>query len=165
MDRGVDSPAEIWTDGYQVDERVRRAIDVEVDPATVAEVEHALADARPRIADFFGMPLIGQEGPGFLRYPCGGHYRLHCDTAPQWSGEFLRRISVVLFLSSAGKGDGAAGEGGSLRLHSWPDGHEKSLPLDIPPVIGTLVAFPSTIPHEVLLVTAGIRDAVVDWFY
>jgi len=28
-----------------------------------------------------------------------------------------------------------------------------------------LVAFPSGLPHEVLPVTAGIRDAVVDWFY
>ncbi len=165
MDRGDQSPAEVWSNGYLTKEDARRAFDVEVDARTVADVQRALADASPRIADFFGMPLIGQEGPGFLRYPCGGYYRIHRDTVPEWNGEFPRRISVVLFLSSAEEGGGAACEGGSLRLYALPDRHEKSLPLDIPPVCGTLVAFPSIIPHEVLPVTAGVRDAVVDWFY
>jgi predicted 2-oxoglutarate/Fe(II)-dependent dioxygenase YbiX len=27
------------------------------------------------------------------------------------------------------------------------------------------VAFPADVPHEVLPVTAGVRDVVVDWFY
>jgi predicted 2-oxoglutarate/Fe(II)-dependent dioxygenase YbiX len=31
--------------------------------------------------------------------------------------------------------------------------------------MGTLVAFASDVLHEVLPVTAGIRDVVVDWFY
>ncbi|TMG81164.1 MAG: 2OG-Fe(II) oxygenase, partial [Betaproteobacteria bacterium] len=60
----------------------------------------------------------------------------------------------VVFLTSAGGGC----EGGSLRLYT-PDA------LDIAPRAGMLVAFPSDIPHEVLPVTAGVRDAVVDWFY
>jgi predicted 2-oxoglutarate/Fe(II)-dependent dioxygenase YbiX len=33
------------------------------------------------------------------------------------------------------------------------------------PRAGTLVAFPSDVPHEVLPVTSGLRDAVVDWFF
>jgi predicted 2-oxoglutarate/Fe(II)-dependent dioxygenase YbiX len=36
---------------------------------------------------------------------------------------------------------------------------------DIVPRAGTLVAFPSDVPHEVLHVTSGLRDAVVDWFF
>jgi len=49
-------------------------------------------------------------------------------------------------------------EGGALRIYQ-PE------PLDITPKAGTLVAFRSDMPHEVLTVTAGVRDVVVDWFF
>jgi predicted 2-oxoglutarate/Fe(II)-dependent dioxygenase YbiX len=39
------------------------------------------------------------------------------------------------------------------------------LSIDLAPVEGTLIAFPATWLHEVLPVTAGVRDAIVDWFY
>jgi predicted 2-oxoglutarate/Fe(II)-dependent dioxygenase YbiX len=45
-----------------------------------------------------------------------------------------------------------------LRLYT-PDA------VDVVPRAGTLVAFPSDTPHEVLPVTGGVRDAIVDWFY
>jgi predicted 2-oxoglutarate/Fe(II)-dependent dioxygenase YbiX len=66
-----------------------------------------------------------------------------------------------VFLTTAGVGC----EGGSLRLYGGSYGAAASEALDIPPRAGMLVAFPSDLPHEVLPVTAGIRDAVVDWFY
>jgi len=37
--------------------------------------------------------------------------------------------------------------------------------VDIAPRAGLFVAFPSETAHEVLPVTAGVRDAIVDWFY
>ena len=49
---------------------------------------------------------------------------------------------------------------GVLRL--FPDEGD---PIDILPKGGTLVAFPAAMPHEVTRVTAGRRDAIVDWFY
>jgi predicted 2-oxoglutarate/Fe(II)-dependent dioxygenase YbiX len=84
----------------------------------------------------------------------GGFYRVHRDLILDRDHEFPRRISVVVFLTTAGVGC----EGGALRLHE-PEPH------DIAPRAGMLVAFPSDVPHEVLPVTAGVRDAVVDWFY
>jgi len=152
MDRGRGTIAEIYADGYRVDENVRRAFDMDVDPDSVEEVQRDIDAVRSQIAQFFGITLSGEEGPGFLRYENGGFYRLHCDAGLDDS--FPRRISIVVFLTSAGCGC----EGGSLRLYT-PDA------LDIPPRAGMLVAFPSDIPHEVLPVTAGVRDAVVDWFY
>ena len=161
MDRGHASKAEIYAGGFRVDEEIRRACDIEVDDETVRDVQRALTRARSQVADYFQTTLAGQEGPGFLRYAAGGHYRVHRDISPDWVTDFPRRISLVLFLTTAdGSSVPGSGDGGALRLHA-SDGDE----IEIPPVAGTLVAFWSTVPHEVLPVRAGIRDAVVDWFY
>jgi predicted 2-oxoglutarate/Fe(II)-dependent dioxygenase YbiX len=154
MDRGVASHAQIYAGGYCVDEAVRRAFEVEVDADIVEEMQRSIEGTREQVAHFFRTPLCGEEGPGFLRYVVGGFYARHCDTAPGWDDDFPRRVSIVLFLTTAGVGC----EGGSLRLHT-------SGVLDVTPLAGTLVAFPSDIPHEVLPVTAGVRDTIVDWFY
>ena len=37
--------------------------------------------------------------------------------------------------------------------------------IEIVPRRGLLVAFSATMPHEVTVVTGGVRDAVVDWYY
>jgi predicted 2-oxoglutarate/Fe(II)-dependent dioxygenase YbiX len=153
MDRGAASRAQIYADGYCVEEDVRRAFDVDVDETVVNDVQRALDTIRAQVAQFFGTPLSGEEGPGFVRYACGGFYRVHCDIAPGCE-EFPRRISVVVFLTSAG----VDFEGGTLRLHGRRT-------REIAPRAGMLVAFPSDVPHEVLPVTAGVRDTIVDWFY
>jgi predicted 2-oxoglutarate/Fe(II)-dependent dioxygenase YbiX len=185
MDRGRATPAEIYVNGYVVDERMRRTFDVEVDPATVAEVERTIGGVRGDVSRFFGIELTAAEGSGFLRYRSGGFYLAHRDRLDDSSGEdFPRQISVVLFLTTAmvGAGDGPpppkpsarprrsahgspgaqAGrcEGGALRLHGL-----REAALDIPPTAGTLIAFRSGVLHEVLPVTGGVRDAIVDWFY
>ena len=152
MDRARLSPAEIYFDGYRVDEDARRAFDVDVDAALVDEVRRAIEARRSDVADFFHTALTGDEGPGFLRYTAGGFYRVHLDVAAGW--DFPRRISIVAFLTTAGQGC----TGGVLRLYG-PD------VVDIAPRAGMLVAFASDVPHEVLPVTGGVRDAVVDWFY
>jgi len=154
MDRGRASRAEIYLDGYRVDEDARRAFDIDVEDEAVDEVQRAIEATATQVAQFFRMSLSGEEGPGFLRYACGGFYGVHRDVAPGWDDGFPRRISVVIFLTTAGAGC----EGGSLRLYT-PE------TLDIAPRAGMLVAFASHIPHEVLPVTAGVRDTIVDWFY
>jgi predicted 2-oxoglutarate/Fe(II)-dependent dioxygenase YbiX len=154
MERGESTPAEIDADGFVVDRQVRRTLEVDVDATTAEEVERSLADVCEPVSRFFGIPLSGEEGPGFLRYLAGGFYRRHCDVLPDAGEDFPRRISVVMFLTSAGE----ECEGGTLRIYQ-PE------PLDIAPKAGTLVAFPSDVPHEVLAVTAGVRDVIVDWFF
>jgi predicted 2-oxoglutarate/Fe(II)-dependent dioxygenase YbiX len=166
IDRGRAASAEIYDNGYVVDEQVRQTYDVEVEPAIVGETEYALEGVRGDVSRFFGTMLTATEGPGFLRYPPGGFYRAHRDRLENPGDEFPRRISVVLFLSSAaaGPGDGRC-EGGALRLYGVATPGDDEVPLDIAPAAGTLVAFPSDVLHEVLPVTAGVRDAIVDWFY
>jgi predicted 2-oxoglutarate/Fe(II)-dependent dioxygenase YbiX len=154
MDRGEFTPAEVHANGFVVDRQVRQTLEVEVDSTTMAEVERSVASVCKRVARFFGIPLSGDEGPGFLRYLAGGFYRRHRDVLADSGEDFPRRISVVMFLTSAGE----RCEGGALRIFQ-PD------PFDIAPKAGTLVAFPSDVPHEVLPVTSGVRDVVVDWFF
>jgi len=154
MERGESTPAEVHANGFVVDRQVRRTLEVDVDATTAEEVERSIASARETVSRFFGIPLSGEEGPGFLRYLAGGFYRRHCDVLSDAGEDFPRRISVVMFLTSAGE----QYEGGALRIYQ-PE------PLDITPKAGTLVAFRSDMPHEVLTVTAGVRDVVVDWFF
>jgi len=154
MDRGEATPAEVHADGFVEDRQVRRTLEVEVDSTTVAEVERSIASVCSPVARFFGIPLSGEEGPGFLRYLAGGFYRRHRDVIVDAGEDFPRRISVVMFLTTAGE----RCEGGALRIYQ-PD------PFDIAPRAGTLVAFPSDVPHEVLPVTSGVRDVVVDWLF
>jgi predicted 2-oxoglutarate/Fe(II)-dependent dioxygenase YbiX len=166
MDRGRATPAEIYVDGYVVDEDVRLTLDLEVDSATVREVERTFADVRSEVSKFFGDALSRAEGPGFLRYPTGGFYRAHRDRLDDPGEEFSRRISLVLFLTDAnrGAGDGRC-KGGSLRLYGVVDPGREMASLEISPATGTLVAFRSDVLHEVLPVTDGVRDVIVDWFY
>ena len=152
VDAGEQSPAEVYVDGFRVDETVRRTLEVDVDPTVVREVTESITGARPSVSRFFAMPLVGSEGPGFLRYPTGGFYLPHRDCLPGTHDQFPRRIAIVLFLNDA--------EGGMLRLYAEDDSA-----IDVAPAAGTLVAFPATSLHEVLPVTAGVRDTIVDWFY
>jgi predicted 2-oxoglutarate/Fe(II)-dependent dioxygenase YbiX len=155
MDSGAASPAEIYhADDYRVDEDARRAFEVEVVDDIIDEVQGLIDRVCPEVAQFFGIALSGHEGPGFLRYQMGGFYGCHVDVSSEWDELFPRRISIVLFLTSAGE----QCEGGSLRVYL-------SDVCDVSPRAGTLVAFPSHMPHEVLPVTDGVRDVVVDWFY
>jgi len=153
MERGEATPAEIHANGFVVDRQVRQTLEVDVDLAIAEEVECAIASVCPQVAQFFDICLSSAEGPGFLRYLAGGFYRRHCDVLSESDEEFPRRISVVMFLTSAGE----QCEGGALRIYQ-PN------MVDIPPTAGTHVAFPADTPHEVLPVTAGVRDVVVDWF-
>jgi predicted 2-oxoglutarate/Fe(II)-dependent dioxygenase YbiX len=152
MDEGTPEEAEILGDLVQREEAVRRALTIDVAPELLAEVEARLDGVRAAVAAFFGSPLDGREGCGFVRYGSGGFYRPHRDRAdvPSWPDAARRAVAVVLFLN----GDF---EGGLLRLFA-----EETI--EVTPRAGLLVAFPADLLHEVTVVR-GTRDAIVDWFY
>src|SRR5690349_20318560 len=154
MDRGAMEAAEVLVDGGSVDAAVRRTSDVEVDARTLAFVERAFDDVRPRVAAFHGVTLSTREGAGFLRYPTGGFYRPHHDRAhvAEWSAAARRRITIVVFLNDDF-------DGGELCLL-----HDDAEPVVVTPRAGTLVAFDAATVHEVRPVGNGTRDTVVDWY-
>jgi predicted 2-oxoglutarate/Fe(II)-dependent dioxygenase YbiX len=78
-----------------------------------------------------------------------------------WAAAARRCVTTVVFLTSsrADEQDGTFA-GGTLLL--FEGGADTARP--VPARAGTLVAFPATVPHEVTVVTDGVRDTVVDWF-
>jgi predicted 2-oxoglutarate/Fe(II)-dependent dioxygenase YbiX len=164
MDRGAPEPAEILQNGVAMDQGVRSAWQLDVDPGTLAFVEGRLESRRERLSEWFSRPLTGREGAGFLRYGPGGFYRPHRDRGvdPEWPGAARRQVALVLFLTSADAAPGGDCQGGALRLLDGGDGRRD---VEIAPTRGSLVAFAADTLHEVARVHAGTRDVVVDWFY
>lgn len=162
MDVGVREPSEVIEDEMALVEDVRRASHIEVPPAIFELIDAHLDAQREAIAAFFDHPLDGREGVNLLRYEEGGFYKPHVDRAelPAWPPAAHRAFTAILFLESAREAEPSGRfSGGVLRL--LPDDAE---PIDIVPRRGVLVAFPAEIVHEVLPVTEGHRDTVVDWF-
>ena len=165
MDAGSSGPASVLTEHFDVAEQERRATEIDVADDVLARVESCLDAQRDRIAAFYHRPLSSREGAGFLRYSAGGFYGPHVDRAdvPSWPAAVGREITIVLFLNSSREIDPAGGFTGG-RLCIFPDGVDADA-IDVIPRRGLLVAFPSSMPHEVTPVVDGRRDAVVDWFY
>jgi predicted 2-oxoglutarate/Fe(II)-dependent dioxygenase YbiX len=162
MDRGVVETAEVLHGGFAEHLDVRRAHDIEVEPAVLREVERRLDGQRHALDEFFEVTLAEREGPSFLRYTDGGFYKPHHDRAivPEWPGAARRLVAVVVFLNSSRARD-ERGEfsGGDLQLFV------DTQPVDIHPLQGLLVAFPADVLHQVTVVREGTRDTIVDWFY
>jgi len=163
MDDGTPEEAEVLADGFELQQDVRRATQIEVADTVLAMVDAALDAVRIPIASFYGLVLQSREGASFIRYETGGFYKPHVDRAhmPSWPLTEKRQVTMVLFLESAREVEPSGGfKGGVLRL--FPDAAE---PIDIVAKRGTVVAFPAAMRHEVTRITAGRRDTVVDWFY
>jgi predicted 2-oxoglutarate/Fe(II)-dependent dioxygenase YbiX len=155
MAQGRLEPAEILDDEIRLQDAVRRTSMIDVDEETIAFVEAAFDGCRDTVAAFHQVTVTDREGAGFLRYDAGGYYRAHRDraTLDVWPGAARRRVALVLFLNDDF-------DGGALRLLRAGGGR----PLTIKPRAGTLVAFDAATLHEVLPVTSGVRETVVDWF-
>jgi hypothetical protein len=85
----------------------------------------------------------------FLMYDVNGKYETHVDTFHQRSNE-TRKLTVLAFLNDDF-------EGGKFYIQNY---HEKLYPQQTP---GTVLVFPSFMPHGVEPVTKGIRYSVVTW--
>lgn len=85
----------------------------------------------------------------FLMYEPSGKYETHVDTFHQHSSE-TRKLTVLAFLNDDFEGGRFYIQNGSDRMYPL---QEK----------GTLLVFPSYMPHGVEPVTKGIRYSVVTW--
>jgi predicted 2-oxoglutarate/Fe(II)-dependent dioxygenase YbiX len=164
MDTGTPEAAEILDNDITRDDQARRTAHIEVDDDTLAFLEQRLDAQRHAIERFFTIALGPREGLSLLRYRAGDFFRPHRDwgIVPSWPDAERRRISLVLFLTTSRAVDPSGTfSGGALRLFD----DEGAVVREVVPRSGTLVAFPSTMLHEVAPVVSGVRDAVVDWWY
>ena len=86
----------------------------------------------------------------FLKYPAGGRYITHVDTFLDPTSEECRKLTVLAFLNDDF-------EGGKFYLMH---GDEKVYPMQKK---GTVIVFPSFIPHGVEDIISGTRYSVVCW--
>jgi len=88
----------------------------------------------------------------FSEYGIGAYYAMHTDV--DWSQNSLsqRKLSTVVFLNNYNEDY----SGGELIIEGV------NVPLDIF-TKGSLIVFPSLIPHEVRKITMGTRYTLVSW--
>jgi SM-20-related protein len=152
--------------GWKVNEEIRRAKWLEPSTAIRTRLNEQLQALKPRIEDHFHLSLEAFEELQFLRYEAGDYILLHVDTQGGAEGELgQRKVSVIIYFNQQSD-DGAPGSyaGGSF-VFGMPNkavGRMMSLPLAVR--AGLLVAFPSTIPHEVRPIAHGVRYSAVTWF-
>ena len=150
--------------GTIVDTNIRDVADVQV-PQPIAELVQARVCAlRQRLETHVGRSLVPDLSVSFLRYGPNGHYRPHRDRGDSTDGEAARRrVSVVVFLNDA-QSD-VSFHGGQLRLYGlMGKGRHEEIGFDMDPEAGTLIAFESTLLHEVVEISDGVRCAAVGWF-
>lgn len=97
----------------------------------------------------FGFNLKGfDEGMQLGRYTTGDFYHWHADLGADVSA--FRKLSLVVQLSAPAEYDGG-------ELEFFP------ATITAPRDRGTIIVFPSYIPHRVLPVTRGVRWSIASW--
>lgn len=86
----------------------------------------------------------------FLKYPAGGRYTTHIDTFLNPNEPDCRKLTILAFLNDDF-------EGGRFYIQ---DGHTRYYP---PQAKGTVLVFPSFLPHGVEDITTGVRYSAVCW--
>ena len=158
------------TGEFVVDRRIRQVQRTRLQRSALEELTAKLLSLMPALEAHFQTKLEGMEDPVLLTYGVGDFYAVHRDgtddsTAPE---HFRRRhVSVIIFLNSQAEEarddsycGGAVVFYGILKL----PGSEK-YGVDLNGLAGSLVAFPSDVPHEVEPVTSGHRFTLVTWYY
>jgi len=153
--------------GYEVDEQVRRSRSVSIEGEIQARVEQRLRGLLPALSSHFGEELSDLEPPTFLEYQPGDHFVAHRDSssdtdAPERAR--VRRVTVVLFLNRWSERPVVDGYGGGkLILCLFDDPRAQRVGFDLVGTTGLLIAFRSTVLHEVTPVEHGHRYTVVTW--
>ena len=165
-DGAVGTPAEVHREALghvSLRRGIRRTWELDLSDALQDRLVEAVEAARGAMEQFFSVHVEPCDAVAALRYPPGAFYRTHRDVSRQPTPDGLHRraISIVIFVNSGAPAAGAAFSGGRLRLHDLP-GAEGDVH-DVVPVAGTLVAFDSSVLHEVTPVDGGTRLSLVTW--
>jgi predicted 2-oxoglutarate/Fe(II)-dependent dioxygenase YbiX len=153
----VDGPA-----GSREAYGVRRSKSIAVEQPVMLRIKRRVRSLKTDLEKLFEQPLGDVQEPSFLRYDAGDFFIPHVDNPPFDAGldEDIRsrRVAVVVYLNDEF-------QGGELKLYclepkpTWDD-----FCFTVKPRAGLVVAFRSTIMHEVTRVTSGVRYSVATWF-
>lgn len=155
--------------GETTDESARSVNLAQVAPATMASMHDRFRALLPALAQHFSIELAQCEEPQFLLYREGDHFAPHRDTnsrddVPEVFQQ--RKVVAVAFLNGeGGEDDGDSYAGGSLTFYELL-GNPSSRAIGFPLVgeTGLMVAFPSSMMHEVRRISRGERYAVTTFY-
>lgn len=157
------------SDARYVDPARRRSERAHVSDATISLVRSRLLDLTPELEQHFHVSLTECRPPQFLVYRPGDFFAAHRDTGVDpatVSKPNQRQVSVVIFLNGENPEprEGSYG-GGRLRFFGLlKDPRARTAGLPLIGEEGLLIAFRSSIIHEVLPVSHGERYTVVTWY-
>lgn len=166
------APAKVGSIGgaYEVDATVRNTKQLQVGGSTVSLVESRLLAAKPRIEQHFSLTLAGCQPPVFLAYGKGDFFLAHQDNPEHPSVSQTarqRRVSAIIFLNDEAESPRENCYcGGSLTFYGlMPDPRAAALGFPLIGEAGLLIAFRSSLVHEVTPVTHGERHTIASWFF
>ncbi len=137
-----------------VDEYFRRSNIKWMNPGPESQwIFDKVSAAVTEVNKVYNYDLAGYRSAQIARYDVGGHYTWHTDLGTE--GMSNRKLSVSVQLS-----DPEDYEGGELEFMTV-GGIQENPPKDQ----GTVVIFPTFVPHRVAPVTRGARWSVVTWIY
>jgi SM-20-related protein len=164
-------PATIYKPGATspVDVSLRKTTRLMLSEETAAFVRRKILAHKEAVEEYFRVSLGGCEDPQFLRYEAGDFFVAHQDgnsLALEYDHLRIRRVSVVIFLSSQADAPapGAYGGGSLVFYEPGVEPERKELGLSLRGEAGTFVAFRAETTHEVTPVTHGERHTVVCWY-
>jgi predicted 2-oxoglutarate/Fe(II)-dependent dioxygenase YbiX len=167
MQHGTERAGGVLRAGDEVrDLRLRSCIEHHTDARTAAAMSECLWAVAEAVAGHGRLPGCRLDGPKFCRYPAGGYFRAHRDRSADPRDPADVRQRTLSFSCLLNDDDPAGGlptfDGGTLVLYvPQPDG--RVAPVNLRPAAGTVVAFDSSLMHEVRPVHAGVRYAAVAW--
>ena len=135
-----------------------------------ATVKASLTALQPEIQSHFDVSLKGFEYVQYLSYHPGDFYLPHTDLDQSQDAPAnmqRRKVSTLMFLNEPQPTASNPGyQGCSLVFYGLiPGSKGEKFGFPVTPEEGMLIAFPSSLWHEVTPLESGIRFAAVTWFY
>lgn len=150
-----------------VDNAVRQVMNGKVREDLETLVNERFNAIRTNLEQHFEVRLKPSTSSEFLMYSKGGFYTPHVDANNDSSPKIRNRsVSAVVFLNrESEQPSNACYGGGKLAFYGLFDEPAwRNCAFSLDPQPGLLVAFRSTLRHEVKEVTFGQRFTIVTWF-
>ena len=101
----------------------------------------------------WGFDLSGCNSIQYTAYEDNGdHYNWHTDLFFDEAHAEMRKLSVIVPLT-----DPSEYQGGEFQIRLYKD-------VTIPQPLGTVIMFPSFVPHRITPIISGRRESLVFWF-
>jgi hypothetical protein len=104
--------------------------------------------------------IRGSQAVQALAYGEGGHYTWHQDSCGLSEGGLIRKLSVMIPLSSPDEYEGGNFE---ILSTSGRDGEGQIVQVAEAAKPGSVVVFPAYVQHRVTRITRGFRRSLVAW--